>query len=119
MCIATSLSGDWQYDPFCRRRPHRSARDSLSGGLLDVPHLPGLDGADAAAFNVGTLNLVPIANAMAHVPPRAARTTSPMTICAMRLVARCRSRKMASPFIKRDFLFPIWSRATRSFGTAM
>ena len=54
-----------------RRWPHRGARDSLPGGLLDVPYLPGWTALTPQRTNAGTLNLVPIANAMAYVLLRA------------------------------------------------
>ena len=50
---------------------HRGARDSLPGGLLDVPYLPGWTALTPQRTNAGTLNLVPIANAMAYVLLRA------------------------------------------------
>lgn len=54
--------------------PLRAARksvNSLTGGVFDVPHLPGMDRADPQRTHAGTLNVIPIANAMAYILLRA------------------------------------------------
>ena len=43
------FAGDWRgYDPFDAHTPAGDARDSFARGVQHVPHLSGLDGADAA-----------------------------------------------------------------------
>ena len=106
MCIATFSPATGSSTIPSPPMPHRGARDSLPGGLLDVPYLPGWTALTPQRTNAGTLNLVPIANAMAYVCCARCRTTSPTTICVMRRRA-VDLGKVASPLLSGISLFPI------------